>query len=195
MLWPDQKRRGYGPSSLQSSYPMNLRLATVADIPAIVALEGNPLPASSSASGAKSVISATLTGGDARYYVSENPSGDIDGLRHSARLRRGFPLHRVEAHRGRHARSGASVASSLPRSSGSSFANSALIDSSSTCSRTTPAHAICTRVSDSSMRASCAKPLTATAAGSTCISCRCSNLNTTDMRHSALYGSVDIHFS
>jgi len=57
--------------------PMLLRIATVADVPAIVALEGNPIARQFVGQWSEERHRATMTGGDARYYVSE-ASGNID---------------------------------------------------------------------------------------------------------------------
>ena len=56
---------------------MLLRIATVADVPAIVALEGNPIARQFVGQWSEERHRATMTGGDARYYVSE-ASGNID---------------------------------------------------------------------------------------------------------------------
>jgi diamine N-acetyltransferase len=56
---------------------MLLRIATVADIPAIVALEGNPIARQFVGQWSEDRHRATMTGGDARYYVSEM-GGSVD---------------------------------------------------------------------------------------------------------------------
>jgi len=55
---------------------MSLRLATPADIPAIMALESNPVARQFVGQWSEERHRATLDGGDARYYVSET-SGAI----------------------------------------------------------------------------------------------------------------------
>jgi RimJ/RimL family protein N-acetyltransferase len=50
---------------------MPLRLATTADIPAILALEGTPIARQFVGQWSEQRHHATLTGGDARYYVHE----------------------------------------------------------------------------------------------------------------------------
>ena len=61
------------------SIPMILRLATPDDIPAIVALERTPLAREFVGQWSEERHRATLTGGDARYYVSETEWGEIQG--------------------------------------------------------------------------------------------------------------------
>ena len=56
---------------------MPLRLATLADVPAIMFLEGNPVARQFVGQWSEDRHRATLTGSDARYYVNEN-SGAID---------------------------------------------------------------------------------------------------------------------
>lgn len=63
--------------SIESSYPMSLRIATLADIPAIMALEGNPVARLFVGQWSEDRHRTTLTGGDARYYVNEQ-AGNVD---------------------------------------------------------------------------------------------------------------------
>jgi diamine N-acetyltransferase len=56
---------------------MLLRLATLDDIPAVVALERTPLAREFVGQWSEERHHATLTGGDARYYVSETERGDV----------------------------------------------------------------------------------------------------------------------
>jgi len=69
---------------------MPLRIATVADIPAILALERGPIARQFVGQWSEDRHRTTLTGGDARYYVSENDT-DIEayvilrGLREESR--------------------------------------------------------------------------------------------------------------
>jgi len=56
---------------------MSLRLATAADIPAIMALESNPVARQFVGQWSEGRHRATLSGGDARYYVRET-SGAIE---------------------------------------------------------------------------------------------------------------------
>ena len=51
---------------------MPLRIATVADIAAILALEGSPIPRQFVGQWSEDRHRATLTSGDARYYVDED---------------------------------------------------------------------------------------------------------------------------
>jgi diamine N-acetyltransferase len=74
-LAPDARPREAQP--IQSGYPMLLRIATVADIPAIVALEGNPIARQFVGQWSQERHRATMNGGDARYYMSE-AGGKID---------------------------------------------------------------------------------------------------------------------
>jgi diamine N-acetyltransferase len=57
---------------------MPLRPATIADIPAIVALESNPIARQFVGQWSEDRHQSTLAGGDARYYVSENDTGEIE---------------------------------------------------------------------------------------------------------------------
>jgi diamine N-acetyltransferase len=59
--------------------PMILRQATPADIPAIVAIERTPFAREFVGQWSEERHRATLTGGDARYYVSETEWGEIQG--------------------------------------------------------------------------------------------------------------------
>jgi len=56
---------------------MHLRLATPADIPAIVALERTPLAREFVGQWSEERHRATLAGGDARYYVDEAEWGEV----------------------------------------------------------------------------------------------------------------------
>ena len=56
---------------------MPLRLATISDIPAVMALEGNPIARQFVGQWSEERHRTTLTGGDARYYVSEQ-DGAVD---------------------------------------------------------------------------------------------------------------------
>jgi len=56
---------------------MLLRIATPADIPTIIALEGNPIARQFVGQWSAERHEATLTGGDARYYISDS-GGSID---------------------------------------------------------------------------------------------------------------------
>jgi diamine N-acetyltransferase len=56
---------------------MPIRLATPADVPAIVALEGNPVARQFVGQWSEDRHRATLSGGDARYYINET-DGAID---------------------------------------------------------------------------------------------------------------------
>jgi len=76
---------------------MPLRLATVADLPAIMALEGNPIARQFVGQWSEDRHRTTLTGGDARYYVNQNDS-EIDGyviLRGLSEDSRSIELKRV----------------------------------------------------------------------------------------------------
>ena len=55
-----------------------MRLATNADIPAIVALESNPIARQFVGQWSEDRHQTTLDGNDARYYVSENDAGEIE---------------------------------------------------------------------------------------------------------------------
>jgi len=77
--------------------PMPLSLATVADLPAIMALEGNPIARQFVGQWSEDRHRTTLTGGDARYYVNQNDS-EIDGyviLRGLSEDSRSIELKRV----------------------------------------------------------------------------------------------------
>jgi diamine N-acetyltransferase len=65
------------PGRYNLAIPMLLRIATVTDIPAIVALEGNPIARQFVGQWSEDRHRATMTGGDARYYVSEM-GGSVD---------------------------------------------------------------------------------------------------------------------
>ena len=56
---------------------MLLRLATPDDIPAIVAIERTPMAREFVGQWSEERHRATLVGGDARYYVSETESGEV----------------------------------------------------------------------------------------------------------------------
>ena len=56
---------------------MLLRLATAADIPAIIALERTPSAREFVGQWSEERHRATLAGGDARYYVSETEGGEV----------------------------------------------------------------------------------------------------------------------
>jgi diamine N-acetyltransferase len=56
---------------------MALRLATTADMPSIIALERAPLARNFVGQWSEERHLATLTGGDARYFVSESESGEV----------------------------------------------------------------------------------------------------------------------
>lgn len=58
---------------------MPLRPATLADLPALVALERTPVAREFVGQWSEERHRATLTGGDARYYVSESESGGLTG--------------------------------------------------------------------------------------------------------------------
>ncbi len=58
---------------------MILRLATPVDIPAIVAIERTPFAREFVGQWSEDRHRATLTGGDARYYVSETEWGEVQG--------------------------------------------------------------------------------------------------------------------
>lgn len=69
---------------------MPLRIATIADIPAILALESGPIARQFVGQWSEERHRATLTGGDARYYVSEDAGGIeayviLRGLREDSR--------------------------------------------------------------------------------------------------------------
>jgi diamine N-acetyltransferase len=55
-----------------------MRVATNADIPAIVALESNPIARQFVGQWNEARHQTTLDGNDARYYVSENDAGEIE---------------------------------------------------------------------------------------------------------------------
>jgi hypothetical protein len=57
---------------------MPLRLATIADIPAIAALESNPLARQFVGQWSEARHHTTPAGGDARYYVNESDAGAIE---------------------------------------------------------------------------------------------------------------------
>jgi diamine N-acetyltransferase len=59
------------------SSAMLLRLATLDDIPAVVALERTPLAREFVGQWSEKRHHATLTGGDARYYVTETEWGEV----------------------------------------------------------------------------------------------------------------------
>ena len=56
---------------------MHLRLATPADVPAIIALERTPVAREFVGQWSEDRHRATLTGGDARYYVSQTEWGEL----------------------------------------------------------------------------------------------------------------------
>ncbi|MGA7241879.1 MAG: GNAT family N-acetyltransferase [Terracidiphilus sp.] len=56
---------------------MHLRLATPADVPAIIALERTPVAREFVGQWSEDRHRATLTGGDARYYVSQTEGGEL----------------------------------------------------------------------------------------------------------------------
>jgi RimJ/RimL family protein N-acetyltransferase len=58
---------------------MILRLATPVDIPAIVAIERTPFASEFVGQWSEDRHRVTLTGGDARYYVSETEWGEVQG--------------------------------------------------------------------------------------------------------------------
>ena len=57
---------------------MPLRLATIADISAIAALESNPIARQLVVQRSEHRHNTTLAAGDARHYVSENDTGAIE---------------------------------------------------------------------------------------------------------------------
>lgn len=59
------------------SAPMLLRIATPADIPAILALEQTPFARQFVGQWSEDRHAAALNSGDARYYISETESGEI----------------------------------------------------------------------------------------------------------------------
>jgi hypothetical protein len=126
---------------------------------------------------------AKLAGGDARYYVSEDDTGAIEayviprGLNEDSRS---IELKRIVVA----VPSAAWADVSLTRLSAQHSVRSAHTGCFSTSRKTTPAPGTCMRASDSNTRESCAKRHTGMDAGSTCTLCRCSNPNTTDVRHS-----------
>jgi len=76
---------------------MPFRLATVADIPAIMSLEGNPVARQFVGQWSEDRHRATLTGSDGRYYVNED-GGAIDAyviLRGLSEDSRSIELKRV----------------------------------------------------------------------------------------------------
>lgn len=58
---------------------MLIRPANPADIPAVVAIERLPTASEFVGQWSEERHRATLSGGDARYYVSENESGEVQG--------------------------------------------------------------------------------------------------------------------
>ncbi len=65
------------PFNTMDTSAMHLRLATPADIPAIIALERTPMAREFVGQWSEDRHCATLTGGDARYYVSEAEWGEV----------------------------------------------------------------------------------------------------------------------
>jgi diamine N-acetyltransferase len=77
---------------------MLLRLATDADLPAIIAMERTPLASEFVGQWSEERHRATLAGGDARYYVSETEWGEVQAyaiLRGIQETSRSIELKRI----------------------------------------------------------------------------------------------------
>jgi len=71
------QRTSSGLAQYNSDSPMLLRLATLTDIPAIVAIERAPVARRFVGQWSEDRHRATLASGDSRYYVSETESGEV----------------------------------------------------------------------------------------------------------------------
>lgn len=77
---------------------MLLRIATGADIPAIIKLERNPIACQFVGQWSEDRHRSTLAGSDARYYVSESEAGEVEAyviLRGLKEDSRGIEIKRV----------------------------------------------------------------------------------------------------